>query len=508
MVNGSNAVLNQLFALDLTQPWTTSSPLWKNLTPADSPADYHHTITHTGDKKSLFMWGSNSGVSTYSISSQTWTSNTVSRQDMSYNSGLLAVTDPTSGIIYTPSGASNGSSVMTYDPATGQVGNTSMPTAIITSSLGDVDYDAVWSPRNNNLLMYGGRNLNTQAPTTAPYVVLYGLSNTTPYSWETVTTTGITLGIMDGLCMVTDYYSANTYILEVDSKKWTTGTSAGHAQVRAWMACGVAGDYMVIWGGMNNFSTTGNATFIYNIKEDQWTTTFLPPTATGTTGTIGTTGTSGTPGTSGSSGSSGSSGTTDPTQTSNKSSLGAPIGAGVGVVALVTAIGIFIYFRKKAARRQHQNGMKELPPTVWESKDIDKDPISPPLNPPVLEKSKTSAQQNSHITLGSPQNLEYSQQISLPGTPASKSPQWIPSGQLQRYLSASRSPHTLQPQESVPRAPEDDTLTEEQFKQIMASQLQLQQQQQQQQLLHQQQMERIRLEQEALLEKLNRRLKA
>ncbi|KAF9189417.1 hypothetical protein BGZ49_003815 [Haplosporangium sp. Z 27] len=233
-------------------------------------------------------------------------------------------------------------------------------------------------------------------------------------------------------------------------------------------------------------SNIGDAMIIYNIKEDQWTTTFTPINSSSTPGASTPTG------------------ITDPTQTPNKSSLGAPVGAGVGAVVLVAAIGIFIYFRKKAARRKHQNETREPLPTAWESKNIDKDSMSPPAYPPALEKSKTSVQQNSHITLGNPQNPEYSQGAFLPGTTDLKNPQWAAPGQLHRHSSGPRSPQALQPQESTSRAIEDDILTEEQLEHIIASQLRLQQQQ----LLHQQEMERIRIEQEALLVKLKQKLKA
>ncbi|KAF8982067.1 hypothetical protein BGZ46_001866 [Entomortierella lignicola] len=156
------------------------------------------------------------------------------------------------------------------------------------------------------------------------------------------------------------------------------------------MACGVAGDNLVIWGGAIN-STTGNATLIYNIKEDQWTTTFTPPT----------------PSTSSTAGASTPTGTTDTTQMSNKSPLGAPVGAGVAAVALVAAIGIFIYFRKKTARRQHQNEIKRPSPVAKESKYINMDSMSPPSDPPALEISKASAPHSPNIAFGKPQNLEH-----------------------------------------------------------------------------------------------------
>ncbi|KAF9201005.1 hypothetical protein BGZ49_008767 [Haplosporangium sp. Z 27] len=483
-----SSTVNQLFALDLTQPWTTSSPSWKNLTTSESPADYQHTMTTSSDQKSLIVWGYKTGLSTYSLLAQNWTIDTPSPDPSDHQHSLLsAVTDPTSGVVYIPSGASNGTAMMTYNPATNQGVSQLMPSQLAGSIV--VNYGVALSRKYNSLFMYGGQSFNTRS-VYFNSLFQYSLASG---SWKVVNTTGTSPGNLIQFCMAPAYNgskivvfggytsagsgSSDVFVLNVDSMNWTRGKSLDISLSRYQTACGVAGDNLVIWGGITTLPIA-NTTLIYNFNEDQWTTTFTPPTPS----------------------------TTDPTQTSNKSSLGAPIGAGVASVALVAAISILIYFRKKSARLQHQNGMKEPSPAPWESKYIDMDSMSPPSDPPALENSKSSTPRNPNVTLGNPQNLEHSQGVLPPGTTALNNPQWTAPEQIHIYSSGPRSPQVLQPQESTSSALEDDILTEERLEQIIASQFQQQQQQQRQ--LHQQQMERIRLEQEALLAKLKHKLKS
>ncbi|KAF9984113.1 hypothetical protein BGZ75_004305 [Mortierella antarctica] len=130
------------------------------------------------------------------------------------------------------------------------------------------------------------------------------------------------------------------FILDVLSKSWSR---APMASPRTKMACAVAGNSLVIWGGYQDIGETllvNNRPIIFDIAQGQWvqrfTTTFNPfaPSVT-------------------------DAGSANPTQGSsgstNGSNMGAIIGGSVGGMAVVTLIaGLFIFRhrRRKSDRRK------------------------------------------------------------------------------------------------------------------------------------------------------------
>ncbi|KAG9071505.1 hypothetical protein KI688_005717 [Linnemannia hyalina] len=69
-------------------------------------------------------------------------------------------------------------------------------------------------------------------------------------------------------------------ILDVASMKWTSGNDAPAPEARAEMACSVAGDNFVAWGGYKAQNATvwvavSTAPLVYNLKTGQWTDKFI-----------------------------------------------------------------------------------------------------------------------------------------------------------------------------------------------------------------------------------------
>ncbi|KAG0254451.1 hypothetical protein BG011_005776 [Mortierella polycephala] len=154
------------------------------------------------------------------------------------------------------------------------------------------------------------------------------------------------------------------YILDIKSMAWTKGVDVDPAQNRKNMACTVAGDSFVAWGGSdrNDMPNTISATIIYNLKANAWTDHFsvdstllpspsissspLPPVGiTATTTTAEAT----------------SSNSSVPRPISSLPSTGAepssfnPImfGCGIGAGILAAVIGLFV-LRWRRSRRQKQ----------------------------------------------------------------------------------------------------------------------------------------------------------
>ncbi|KAF9277127.1 hypothetical protein BGZ88_001349 [Linnemannia elongata] len=80
---------------------------------------------------------------------------------------------------------------------------------------------------------------------------------------------------------------ADIYFFELSTREWTTGKAADPAQARTNMACVVAGDSFIAWGGENGQKIMNNIPIVYDMKNNQWTTQFnRVVTATTTSGVI------------------------------------------------------------------------------------------------------------------------------------------------------------------------------------------------------------------------------
>ncbi|KAF9352576.1 hypothetical protein BGX34_012079 [Mortierella sp. NVP85] len=117
---------------------------------------------------------------------------------------------------------------------------------------------------------------------------------------------------------------SDIFIPDAATLTWKNGTSGG--AVRPGAACAISGDYFIAWGAdTGNFSeriTRENVTTVYNLKTDQWTTTYIAPPVVATPSTDPLTDTHTKPIEGGTSGGSGSIG----------------VIAGVGVGALVIGL--------------------------------------------------------------------------------------------------------------------------------------------------------------------------
>ncbi|KAF9344568.1 hypothetical protein BGX26_004223 [Mortierella sp. AD094] len=344
--NGS--LTSQFFALDLTQSsWNTSNPPWKALTLGSgtqaAPIDDGHSMTISKDKQSLIVWGWKTGISVFNITSGLWTPS-----PMPSNSSLLdelrAVTDPGSGLIYIPTGANKGLNMMQYDPSTGNSQVLPMPAQIANYTF--KYYSAAWSTQRSTILLYGGMGSITN-----PFLWEYVPGTS---SWSLVSTTGPSPEDVERHCMVPAYngtkmvvFGGNPtvniplggiYILNVQDMSWTKGIDITPSSNRSDMACAIAGDNFVAWGGDQNNNNVGmsGTPIIYNLKTNQWTTQFSLPAPTVPAGTINTPNTPNTP---------------------NKSNSGAAIGGAVAGVIVLAVIVYFVHARYETTERRRDDSL-------------------------------------------------------------------------------------------------------------------------------------------------------
>ncbi|KAF9357481.1 hypothetical protein BGX26_003668 [Mortierella sp. AD094] len=359
----TNATSNQFFALDLDKSnWNTANPPWRQLSTGSgtqvAPTDYSHSMTVINNQQSLLIWGSLTGISTYDTVGGSWSVTTVPTVATRNMNGLHAVTDPSTGLVYIPAGANQGQNMMLYNPSTGASQILPIPSAFGISSV--THYGAVWSTFNSTILMYGGyyqSNSNTSNPNLFEY---------TPSSaaWTLVTTSGTSPGDVNGHCMVPAYNGTKVvlfggettgrtplgsiYILDVSTMTWEKGTDIDPSLNRNGMACSVAGDNFIAWGGgqLGKYVSALETPVIYNLKSSQWTTQFiLPVAASSTTGPSTNSGTSSSP--------------------KSSSSTSAAMIGGIAAAAAIVVIGIlFLVFRRyrSSKDRTEEENMHSLAP--------------------------------------------------------------------------------------------------------------------------------------------------
>ncbi|KAF9123087.1 Multiple epidermal growth factor-like domains protein 8 [Mortierella sp. 14UC] len=268
----------QFFSLDLTQDsWDVSSPPWKTLVLTSSIGGtlvYAHTFSTSPDGRTLTVWmGLLGQVANYNIADNKWTQ--VPLPEFKFAYALPAATDPTTGTVYIPAGAFNNVRTMVkYNIASGHT-TEPIPSSVAIS---DRFKSFVWSKVRKSFILHA-----YTGETAYPFYE-YTPSNA---QWKVLSTTGLNPPFVEAPCIVPAYEGtkvilfgglrandttiADIYILDVPSLKWTKGRSAPGTRVS--MACAVAGDNFIVWGGESkpeNKAAPLGTPMIYNINTGQW----------------------------------------------------------------------------------------------------------------------------------------------------------------------------------------------------------------------------------------------
>ncbi|KAF9152044.1 hypothetical protein BG015_005870 [Linnemannia schmuckeri] len=288
---------NQFYSLDLKRSWNTSDPPWTEITVVGGAPGRLTTAGHTMSisqnrisngylRDVVTVWDMVNPLTfaaSYYFESQSW-------QELPAlpppEPGPLrfyqAATHPETGRVYIPGCA--GTSMLGYDSSTSTASVLPMPyLGNITSWNG---YSFVWNGVRKSFFLFGG----VGAPSESSYLYEYRTSSTPP-SWEFLRSYGSIPPHLSEMCM-TSASNGNKmlvfgggfngsevgtlYILDVPTMTWTRGPSS---QPRKGMACTVAGNNFVVWGGIswNNsgvFVPLPSTPIVYNINTGQWTTQF------------------------------------------------------------------------------------------------------------------------------------------------------------------------------------------------------------------------------------------
>ncbi|KAG0210503.1 hypothetical protein BGX33_004856 [Mortierella sp. NVP41] len=386
---------NQFFSLDLTQSWNTSNPSWKVLPigggTASAPVEYGLAMAISNDGRTLMEWGARIGISTYDIQEGSWVGIGVPQGVRTGFFGYVGATDPNTGLVYIPSVLNGGATMMVYDFVTGSTTAAPMPPmSMLNRPVGN--YAWAWNTPRQSMLLHGGANygngndpfingnLAEYSPITSRWTQLFTTGQTPPALTDhcMVSALGGSKMIIYGGTTLNSTVQGDIYILDVATMAWTKGAAPGPAQYRRNMACTVAGNNFVVWGGQTTNSRYME-TAVYDLRTDQWTDQFIIQTQPKTGGA-----------------------------TSPKSDRGRIIGIAVGVsasLAIVIFALICLYCRKRKQRWTRLQKIHVNKPTkTWRGggggpthrtyNDKGRDPQETSLQHRIFEQERKSQEKN------------------------------------------------------------------------------------------------------------------
>ncbi|KAF9953967.1 Multiple epidermal growth factor-like domains protein 8 [Mortierella alpina] len=380
----ANVNYGQFFSLDLAVGWNTTAPAWKQL--SDGPQQNIYPAVFSADQQTMITFHSGGATFAYrySVAKDLWTASTLQVQFGGYQ-GVGAVTDPNTGLVYLAGGYTDGSrnTMNVYNFNTDTIAEeTPMPEA---SSVfpNRAYYTNVWSQKRGSILYFGGYN-TTLKPIPNGNVVSEFVPSTK--AWSTLSTTGTPPTMRADHCMASNDdgslvivyggrpvgnapFSGEVFILDTVSLVWKQGTPG---PPRLYTTCTVAGDQLIIWGGVDGNDVVALApVYIYSISTNNWITQYVPPASyvaarkTESAGAPTPTDANGSTNPSGS-------GAPGPGSKPTTNNAGAIAGGVVGGVAIICACVLFFVFKRRKNRGSpvsttgDQDDMRELkqqPPT-------------------------------------------------------------------------------------------------------------------------------------------------
>ncbi|KAG0322779.1 hypothetical protein BGZ97_004092 [Linnemannia gamsii] len=347
------------FSLDLSTTWEASKPNYTLMT-TEGPTDYLITSTLiSSDNVWIMISNATGSVLRLDGTVPAWSEQAFAANTLSKDKGLVAATDPITGSIYIVNGGlENGAKrLFTFNKDLNLFKEINQLVPMESGFAG------AWSVERKRMYIHGG------IQSTVLQSVLYEFlpSNDAPLI-RFVPSTGDAPTARQGHCMVSAYGGAkmvvfggfgdsttplgDIYILNTTSSTWTKGTDGGLSAARAHTACAVTNDLFVAWGGTQDGvnTITSNITIVYNLKTNQWQSTYSPlpyvasspPTATasenGTGAGLKPTGTG-----------------TATNATSRGSNLGAIIGGVVGGLSVIAIVVALFVYRKRQAKNSTNN---------------------------------------------------------------------------------------------------------------------------------------------------------
>ena len=283
---------DQTFYLDLSRPWSTSSPVFISIA---SKFPSQGTTSTLINNNSEWLMIFDRTVYTYTFRNAQW-SKPIVDPNLNSNPNMPMIFDPTQKQVYIINGYVNVTNdevlgAMRYDPSVPTVMN---PMRESTRLLLDGGYAAVWSTALNVVVAYGGFARSTP-PTYSetlyefkpqnPKFLSMGGSNSPAarYGHCMVEAYGGSQIILFGGVNQDDAPLSDLHILDVATLTWTQQKVARPPLGRAYPCCAVTNEMFVAWSGAQwdkddeEFKVIDKEiTIVFNLKTKQWQSTFSP----------------------------------------------------------------------------------------------------------------------------------------------------------------------------------------------------------------------------------------
>ncbi|KAK3829091.1 MAG: hypothetical protein J3Q66DRAFT_410599 [Benniella sp.] len=272
-----NLDIRQSFMLDLSVSWNTSDPVFKNLTNAPNVEEGACTMTNNGE--GLFVMEGQVGY-IYNVKSESWA--TLNDNGFSYTTA--AATDPETGFIYLPGGGEDFKGrpmLLSLDLKTKTINKT----LDANGDAGSCGWNAylrsmVFSDDTNTLKLFTPSKVSKSS--TGWGELRTGPLQNIDLNWNCgVSMQGGTKMVFHGYHTDNPGMTYVVYVLDVVKRTWKKGPSAPRV---IYSACAATGDQFIMWGGkIGTQEKASNTTFIYNIKTEKWTTSYIAPPSRSTT---------------------------------------------------------------------------------------------------------------------------------------------------------------------------------------------------------------------------------
>ncbi|KAG0257211.1 hypothetical protein DFQ27_005258 [Actinomortierella ambigua] len=282
-----SVISGQFFALDLAKPWESDTPAWIQLQPG--PKKFHMSSAISVDGKTMMVFpGLDASAHRYTFESAKWeTSNFTFGPQVTDVAAVTMETDGKVAILggYESKASADWLDVYQFD-LDWVVASIPVPEfkgTAMTSPPARGYYKAAWSKKLASIVYYGGfvhSNIVVD-PSYDQWVTLY---DPAANSWKPfVNDEGTKLYSYGGRTNSTANYRSNLYILDLTTGVWTEGNDS--RTPRAFMTCTVAGDYFMVWGGINGLNSLADAgrpsspVLIYQISQNAWVSNYQPSEA-------------------------------------------------------------------------------------------------------------------------------------------------------------------------------------------------------------------------------------
>ncbi|KAG0283915.1 Acyl-CoA-binding domain-containing protein 5 [Linnemannia gamsii] len=278
LITTNDALTGQMFSIDLSTSWNTSSPVYKRLPDGLITRDMASALM--ADNKNWFIL-SNSTAYKYNLATSSWS--TIKHNSNFWGGSTHAATDPETGEVYVPNGYDSlltGDTMLSYKPYLNEFYYHDKQPNLEKLLV----FSVAWSAGLRSMLLFGGEDSRT------------GLTNNDLYAyneaseWRLLSVKGDIPSPRRSSCFVPAYQGTkmvlfgglNTtlvtlgdiYILDVATLTWSRGPDGGLTVARYESACAVTNDYFISWGGGNDIPANLATTVVYNIKAASWTTNF------------------------------------------------------------------------------------------------------------------------------------------------------------------------------------------------------------------------------------------